>query len=44
MAGALNIFTEAKKEKFVIQTIVQMGADITAIVGKKSYNFSLKKS
>ena len=34
VAGALNIFTEIQKDKFEIQTIAQMVADITAIVGK----------
>ena len=43
VAGALNIFTEVQKEKFKIQTIVQMVADITAIVGKVSYDLSLKR-
>ena len=44
VAGALNIFTEVQKEKFEIQTIAQMVADITAIVGKVSYDLSLKGS
>ena len=43
VAGALNIFTEVQKEKFEIQTIAQMVADITAIVGKVSYDLSLKR-
>ena len=43
MAGALNIFTEVQKEKFEIQTIAKMVADIIAIVGKKSYDLSLKR-
>ena len=43
VAGALNIFTEVQKEKFEIQTFVQMVADITAIVGKVSYDLSLKR-
>ena len=44
LAGALNIFTEIqKKEKFEIQTIAQMVEDITAIVGKVSYDLSLKR-
>ena len=34
VAGVLNIFTEVHKDKFEIQTIAQMVADITAIVGK----------
>ena len=38
VAGALNIFTEIQKEKFEIQTIAQMAADITAIAGKVSYD------
>ena len=41
--GALNIFPEVQKEKFEIQTIAQMVADITAIVGKVSYDLSLKR-
>ena len=40
--GALNIFPEVQKEKFEIQTIAQMVADITAIVRKVSYDLSLK--
>ena len=44
VAGALNIFTEVQKEKFEIQTIAQMVADITAIVGNVSYDLSLKRS
>ena len=43
VAGALNIFTEVQNEKFEIQTIAQMVADITAIVGKVSYDLSLKR-
>ena len=43
VAGALNIFTEIQKDKFEIQTIAQMVADITAIVGKVSYDLSLKR-
>ena len=43
VAGALNIFTEVQKEKFEIQTIAQMVAYITAIVGKVSYDLSLKR-
>ena len=43
VAGALNIFTEIQKEKFEIQTIGQMAADITAIVGKVSYDILLKR-
>ena len=43
VAGALNIFTEVQKEKFEIQTIAKMVADITAIVGKVSYDLSLKR-
>ena len=43
MAGALNIFTEVQKEKFEIQTIAQMDADITAVVGKVSYDLLLKR-
>ena len=47
VAGALNIFTEVQKEKFEIQTIAQMVADITAIVGKcrncREYDLSLKR-
>ena len=34
MAGALNIFTEVRKEKLEIQTTAQMATDITAIVRK----------
>ena len=34
VAGALNIFTEIQKERFETQTVAQMVADITAIVGK----------
>ena len=36
VAGALNIFTEVRKEKFEIQTIAQMAGNITAIVWKVS--------
>ena len=43
MAGALNIFTEVQKEKFEIQTIAQMVADIAAIVGKVSYDLLLRR-
>ena len=43
VAGALNIFTEVQKEKFEIQTITQMVADITAIVGKVLYDLSFKR-
>ena len=43
VAGALNIFTELQKEKFEIETIAKMVADITAIVGKVSYDLSLKR-
>ena len=43
VAGTLNIFTEIQKDKFEIQTIAQMVADITAIVGKVSYDLSLKR-
>ena len=43
VAGALNIFTEVQKEKFEIQTIAQMVADINAIVEKVSYDLSLKR-
>ena len=43
MARALNIFTEVQKEKFEIQTIAQMDADINAIVGEKLNDLSLKK-
>ena len=43
VTGALNIFTEVQKEKFEIQTIAQMVPDITAIVGKVSYDLSLKR-
>ena len=43
VAGALNIFTKLQKVKFEIQTIAQMVADITAIVGKVSYDLSLKR-
>ena len=34
VAEALNTFTEVEKEKFQIQAIVKMTADIAAIVGK----------
>ena len=43
VAGALNTFTEIRKEKFQIQTIAQMITDITAVVGKVSYDLSLKR-
>ena len=43
VAGALNIFTEVQKEKFEIQTMAPVVADITAIVGKVSYDLSLKR-
>ena len=43
MAGALNIFTEIKKDKFEIQTIAQIVADITVMVWKVSYDLSLKR-
>ena len=44
VAGALNIFAEVQKDKFEIQTIAQMNANITAIVGKVSYDLLLKKT
>ena len=44
VAGALNIFTEVQKDKFQIKTIALMVADITAIVGKVSYDISIKKT
>ena len=43
VAGAPNIFNEIQKDKFKIQTIAQMVADITAVVGKISYDLSLKR-
>ena len=43
VAEALNIFTEVQKEKFEIQTMAQIVADITATVGKVSYDPSLKR-
>ena len=43
VTGALNIFHEVQKNKFEIQTIEQIVADITAIVGKVSYDLSLKR-
>ena len=43
MAGASNIFTEVQKGKYEIQTIAQMVADITAIVGKLFCDLSLKR-
>ena len=43
VAGALNIFTEVQKDKFNIQTIAQMVVDITANVGKVSFDLSLKR-
>ena len=43
MARALNIFTEAQKEKFEIKAIAQMAADINATVGKNLYDLLLKK-
>ena len=43
MARALNIFTEAQKEKFEIKAIAQMAADINAPVGKNLYDLLLKK-
>ena len=43
VAGALNIFTEVQKEKFEIQTIAQIVADIAAVVGNVSYDLSLKR-
>ena len=43
VAGALNIFTEIQKDKFEIQTIAQMVADITAVVGKVLYDLSFKR-
>ena len=42
--AAIIIFTEVQKEKFEIQTIAQMAADINnAIAGKVSYDLSLKR-
>ena len=41
VAGAMNIFTEVQNEKFDIQTIAQMVADVDAIVGKVSHDLSL---
>ena len=43
MARALNIFTEAQKEKFEIKAIAQMAADVNATVGKNLYDLLLKK-
>ena len=43
VTGALNTFTEVQKEKFQIQTIAQMIADITTVVEKVSYDLSLKR-
>ena len=43
-AEALNIFTEVQKDKFQIKIIAQMVADITAIVGKVSYDTFIKKT
>ena len=43
MAGALNIFTEEQEDMLEMQTIVQMVADIIAIVGKISYDPLLKR-
>ena len=43
MARALNIFTEAQKEKFEIKAIAQMAADVNATVGKDLYDLLLKK-
>ena len=43
LTTALNTFTEIRKDKFEIQTITQMVADITAIVGKVVYDLSLKR-
>ena len=43
VAEALNILTEVQKGKFEIETIAQMVADITAILGKVSYDLSLKR-
>ena len=42
MAGALSILTEFSPH-FEIQTITQMVADITAIVGEVLYDLSLKR-
>ena len=44
VARALNIFTEVQKDKFQIKIIAQMVADITAIVGKVSYDTFIKKT
>ena len=43
VAEALNILTDVQKDKFEIETIAQMVADITAILGKVSYDLSLKR-
>ena len=43
VARAINIFTEVKKDKIEIQKIGQMVAGITTIVGKVSYDLSLKR-
>ena len=43
VAEALNILTEVQKDKFEIETVAQMVADITAILGKVSYDLSLKR-
>ena len=42
VTGDLNTFTDVQNEKFEIQTIAQVVADITAIVGKVPNNISLK--
>ena len=43
VAGALNIFTKAQKDKFEIQAIAQSVGDIAAIVGNVSNDLSLKR-
>ena len=43
LAEALNILTEVQKDKFEIETVAKMVADITAILGKVSYDLSLKR-
>ena len=43
VAEALNVLIEVQKDKFEIETNAQTVADITPILGKVSYDLSLKR-
>ena len=39
----MRIFVEVQKDTFEMQNVSQMTADVTAVAGKLSYEFSLKR-